>query len=55
MSNAGYDDGLPASVLREITYLTELSTHKHKHPNINEIIKSQVKNNVTTILTKHLQ
>lgn len=41
VTNAGQDDGLPTSVLREISHLKSL-----EHPNIGKIKQAEVKNEV---------
>ena len=41
VTNAGKDDGVPTSVLREVSYLSSLT-----HPHIGSVIDAQVKGNV---------
>ncbi len=41
VTNAGKDDGVPTSVLREVSYLASLS-----HPHIGSVVDAQVKGNV---------
>jgi hypothetical protein len=45
VTNAGQDDGLPTSVLREISHLKSL-----KHENITKIIHAEVKDNMAQIV-----
>jgi serine/threonine protein kinase len=47
IANAGKDDGLPTSVLREIAFLTELDS-----PNIVKILGATVHDKAVTICTE---
>ncbi|CAG9311554.1 unnamed protein product [Blepharisma stoltei] len=48
VTNAGYDDGVPTSLLREISYLSELS-----HPNVVKLIGGEVSGKVVYICTDY--
>jgi len=48
ITNAGEDDGLPTSVLREISHLTSLS-----HPNVSQIKGAQVKGKLVQLCFEH--
>ncbi len=41
IANAGQDDGVPTSILREVSYLTSISD-----PHVGKVLEAQVKNNV---------
>ncbi len=48
VANGGHDDGLPASILREISYLTNLS-----HPNVSKISEVEIKKDIIQICSQY--
>ena len=48
VTNAGHDDGIPTSVLREISYLSSLS-----HTNVGTVVEAQVKGNLLFLAYPH--
>ena len=49
VANGGHDDGVPTSILREISYLTNLS-----HPNISKIIEVEVRKEIIQTCSQYL-
>jgi len=45
ITNAGQDDGLPTSILREISHLKSID-----HPNIGKVRQAEVKNELAQIV-----
>jgi serine/threonine protein kinase len=48
VTNAGHDDGLPTSVLRELSHLRSIS-----HPNLCKVLTAEVKGEIAQICFEH--